>query len=533
MTEKVAIYIRVSTQHQIDKDSLLVQRRELIAYSELVLNIKEYEVFEDPGFSAKNTDRPQFQAMMTRIRAGEFSHLLVWKIDRISRNLLDFSEMYRELKKCGVAFVSKNEQFDTSSAVGEAMLKIILVFAELERNMTAERVTAVMLSRANNGQWNGGKIPYGYEYSAETKEFTPLLSEAQIVQIIYDKYEEKRSLIQVAKYLNDNGVRSRTGSQWSAVTVHKILTSVFYIGSYRYNVRDEENGFKTKDKSEWITIENHHPPIVTVPQFERVQKLLQSNSRLATRQFKTSKNVHVFSGLLVCGKCGCNMSANTGKVLKNGWAVSQYACHNRRKGTCDNKYISELTLGPFVFNLIQIAITSQDISEARLEAKLKKALNVPRIEGVSKLIAKTQPKFYTPPSDTGILERDKLEERKRKIENAMIRLKNLYLFSDTPISEKDYIIENERLSKELETINNSMSRLPEDSEILVSRESYRIMATEINRGTFDYIEHGAEMNREVMRDFIRAVVQSITVLDGKVTEIVWKNGAKITFPTVT
>lgn len=151
----------MSTHWQIDKDSLKVQRRELIAYVELVLGITDYEVFEDPGYSAKNTDRPDYQAMMERIRTGEFTHLVVWKIDRISRNLLDFAYMYDELKRLGVTFVSKNEQFDTSTAIGEAMLKIILVFAELERNMTSERVTAVMLSRANNGQWNGGRVRMG------------------------------------------------------------------------------------------------------------------------------------------------------------------------------------------------------------------------------------------------------------------------------------------------------------------------------------------------------------------------------------
>ena len=127
-TQKVAIYIRVSTAMQIDKDSLQVQKRELTAYSEMVLGIKDYVIFEDPGYSAKNTDRPDYQRMMERLRTGEFSHLLVWKIDRISRNLLDFAQMYAELKRLGVAFVSKNEQFDTSSAIGEAMLKIILVF---------------------------------------------------------------------------------------------------------------------------------------------------------------------------------------------------------------------------------------------------------------------------------------------------------------------------------------------------------------------------------------------------------------------
>ena len=151
---KVAIYLRVSTTHQIDKDSLPMQRKDLIAYCSLILGTDNYEIFEDAGYSGKNTDRPAFQDMMKRIRNGEFTHLLVWKIDRISRNLLDFAEMYEELQRLRVTFVSKNEQFDTSTAIGEAMLKIILVFAELERNMTSERVTATMISRANNGLWN-------------------------------------------------------------------------------------------------------------------------------------------------------------------------------------------------------------------------------------------------------------------------------------------------------------------------------------------------------------------------------------------
>ena len=145
---KVAIYIRVSTHWQVDKDSLKVQERELISYCQMVLGINDYVVFTDPGYSAKNTDRPDYQAMMDRIRTGEFSHLLVWKIDRISRNIIDFATMSEELKHLGVAFVSKNEQFDTSTAMGEAMLQIIMVFAQFERKQTSERVTAVMLSRA-------------------------------------------------------------------------------------------------------------------------------------------------------------------------------------------------------------------------------------------------------------------------------------------------------------------------------------------------------------------------------------------------
>ena len=113
--KKAAIYVRVSTQYQVDRASLPVQREELINYAKYALGISDYVIFEDAGYSAKNTDRPDYQQMMARMRTGEFSHLLVWKIDRISRNLLDFSVMYAELKELGVVFVSKNEQFDTSA----------------------------------------------------------------------------------------------------------------------------------------------------------------------------------------------------------------------------------------------------------------------------------------------------------------------------------------------------------------------------------------------------------------------------------
>lgn len=168
-SRKVAIYVRVSTHWQIDKDSLKVQEKELIVYCEMILGIKDYVVFNDPGYSAKNTDRPKYQEMMERIRSGEFTHLLVWKLDRISRNIIDFAMMSEELKQLGVTFVSKNEQFDTSTAMGEAMLQIIMVFAQFERKQTAERVTAVMLSRAEDGEWNGGRVPYGYLWDKEKR----------------------------------------------------------------------------------------------------------------------------------------------------------------------------------------------------------------------------------------------------------------------------------------------------------------------------------------------------------------------------
>ena len=167
----VALYVRVSTGYQIDKDSLPHQKKELKGYCEHVLHIDKsrIEIFEDAGKSAKNTKRPAFERMMKKVRSGQISHVMVYKIDRISRNLVDFSLMYEDFKRERVTFISLNEQFDTSTAMGECMLKIILVFAELERKMTSERVTDIMLGRARNKQWNGANVPFGYTWDSESE----------------------------------------------------------------------------------------------------------------------------------------------------------------------------------------------------------------------------------------------------------------------------------------------------------------------------------------------------------------------------
>lgn len=221
-TKKAALYIRVSTHYQIDKDSLPFQRNELINYAKYALGIDDYAIFEDAGYSGKNTDRPAYQDMMRRIRAKEFSHLCVWKIDRISRNLLDFAAMYEELKKFNCTFVSKNEQFDTSSAIGEAMLRIILVFAELERKLTAERVTSIMYSRANKGLWNGAPIPLGYKWDAKGKY--PVIDEgtAVVVRYIYDQYEKIHSTMKLSDKLNRENIKSARGGEWTGTTVKGI-----------------------------------------------------------------------------------------------------------------------------------------------------------------------------------------------------------------------------------------------------------------------------------------------------------------------
>ena len=221
----VALYVRVSTGYQVDKDSLPFQKKELKAYCEHVLHVdkKRIEVFEDAGKSGKNTKRPAFERMMEKVKAGKVSHVVVYKIDRITRNLVDFSLMYDDFKYNNVTFISLNEQFDTSSAIGEAILKIILVFAELERKLTSERVTDVMIGRAQSGQWNGARVPYGWDWDAENKCPVHSKKEAPYAKAMYQMYLDGGSSVTIRDYNNSHNIPTKRGGEWTSKTVADFL----------------------------------------------------------------------------------------------------------------------------------------------------------------------------------------------------------------------------------------------------------------------------------------------------------------------
>jgi DNA invertase Pin-like site-specific DNA recombinase len=376
--QRAAIYLRVSTSYQADRDSLPMQRKDLVGYCEYALNISDYTVFEDAGYSGKNTDRPAFQKMMMQIRNGMYSHLLVWKIDRISRNLLDFAQMYEELKTLGVTFISRNEQFDTSTAMGEAMLKMVLIFAELERKTTAERVTATMISRANDGTWNGGRVPFGYDYNKETQTFSINGDESYIVLQMYDLYEKTDSLVRTARELNKLGYVSRQHNPFSPVSIWIILRNPWYVGTYRYNYYKIPGRRAVKEESEWVVIENHHSPLVSKERFDHVQKMLDSNARYRNTPGRSSKqkNVNIFSGLIWCSCCGAAFTASPGKLHASGYRPTKYGCPNVRKTkTCNAKYTSDPVIGEFLLNFILNVINAQKgfekiNSPADLESRL-------------------------------------------------------------------------------------------------------------------------------------------------------------------
>lgn len=558
---RVAIYCRVSTQHQIDKDSLPMQRKDLIAYAELILHTKIYTVFEDAGYSGKNTDRPEFQKMMKQIRAGLFTHLLVWKIDRISRNLLDFATMYAELKKLGVTFVSRNEQFDTSTAMGEAMLKIILVFAELERNMTSERVTATMISRASAGKWNGGRIPYGYNYDPDTMTFSINPDEAALVKRFHSDYESMKSLIAMARMYNHEGLTTRAGGLWNPISISIILKSYFYVGDYVYNRIAGGTGKRSdlKDESEWVTVQDHHPAIVSREQKERVLSYLKSNDKtVKQRRKKTARGtVHIFAGLLYCGSCGHLMLSSTSTVKKGGRRYSNYRCPTNRSSVdiCSAKGTSDPILGDIVFNYILNMMNAQKhIDTIESPLVLQRMLltgdsysYIDHIEetGLEDLytVLKDKPagnvygaKIKLKPSKPAESELTKIRREIGKTNKALERLRNLYLLDDT-MSEKDFILEKQKFTERLEYLESQLESINadylmpsvSDEEFLKKASQFILTQKMTDRNYVSFNRLMQELDHSVIREFLLSIIDRITITDGLVSNITFRNGLSSTF----
>lgn len=558
--KRAAIYVRVSTQYQVDRASLPVQRSELVNYAKYALDIPDFVIFEDAGYSAKNTDRPDYQQMMARIRTGEFSHLLVWKIDRISRNLLDFAAMYSELKQLGVVFVSKNEQFDTSSAMGEAMLKIILVFAELERNMTAERVSAVFLSRANDGIWNGGKVPFGYVYDKQTKTFSILEDEAKTVRLIYALYESSKSLVTVSKALNERGIKTRNGSEWSPTTVHTMLSNPFYSGTYRYNYRNESDPHHhvPKKKEDWILVKNHHPAIVS-PEHQAAVELILASKSYGKNQTYQRKNIHAFAGLLTCGYCGSTMAATIDRARADGWRPSVYICSRRRMSNdCQNKYVSDVTLGPFVLNFFANLIKASNsfgksTSIETLEKKLLRgdALSiVDHIErpGLEELYNHLRSGFDEKPFDSlavnaaeassDVQERDLLLADKRRLERALKRLNAIYLYGDEEIPGKDFILDRKSITDSLQQIDDRLKELDaaavfdvslSDDEFMEKASQFILTQQLLDKRSVNYEKFIRKIDPRIVKDFLNETVSNFCIKDGLTTSVLFKNGIELRF----
>lgn len=228
-------YAAIYARQSIDRpDSISIEsqidfcRREIPPFE----TVREYL---DRGFSGKNTDRPAFQKMMEDVERGEIRRVVVYKLDRISRSILDFSSMMERFEKRGVEFLSTTEKFDTSSPMGRAMLNICVVFAQLERETIQKRVADAYYSRSRKGFYMGGRVPFGFSLvSAEvsgvtTAKYVPVDKEARQISVIFSMYSRPYcSYGDIARFLNGNNMLKR-GKAWVRTRIADILKNPVYV----------------------------------------------------------------------------------------------------------------------------------------------------------------------------------------------------------------------------------------------------------------------------------------------------------------
>lgn len=302
-------------------------------------------VFEDEGFSGGNLNRPAFRRMMNGAKRGEFSAIVVYRLDRISRNISDFTTLVDELTKRGISFLSIREQFDTSTPMGRAMMFIISIFSQLERETIAERIRDNMLELAKTGRWLGGNTPTGFASESVTtlnldgkqRKFCRLRiipEEASIIREIYDIYTRNPSLTATEAELLQRNVKSKQGNAFSRFTIREILKNPVYLQAdavaYRYflaacgRVYAPESAFdgtrgimaynRTDQKnvgsaaylpmSEWIVAVGDHPGLIPSDQWIQVQQSLERNASKSYRKPKI--NPALLTGQLFCS-CGSRM----------------------------------------------------------------------------------------------------------------------------------------------------------------------------------------------------------------------------------
>jgi len=282
-------------------------------------DIENIITYVDEGFSGGNTNRPMFQKMMVDAGNNKFDVLICYRLDRISRNIAQFSSTYEILQKHNIEFVSVKEQFDTSSPIGRAMLSIAMVFAQLERETIAERIRDNMHALACSGRWLGGTCPTGFkseviEYydkhlnKKKMFKLSPIPEEVNLIILIFNTFLKLQKLRQVESYLLEQSIKTKNNRNFSAATIRDILINPVYtwadqeiymyfqllgakvcgdISNYNgtygiatYNRTDQENKSpKPKNIDQWIIAIGKHQGIISGSKWIKVQKIIKKNKR--------------------------------------------------------------------------------------------------------------------------------------------------------------------------------------------------------------------------------------------------------------
>lgn len=303
--KRVAIYIRVSTARQdIEGYSIPLQKERLIAYCKAKGWVVA-GVFIDPGHSGSSLDRPEMIRLIDGVQAGKYDVVLVYKLDRLSRSQKDTLYLIEDIFMAnGVDFVSMQESFDTTTIYGRAMVGILSVFAQMERETIAERTLMGRAGRAEDGFWHGGGTdPIGYDYI--DGELVINEEEAEQVREVYALYAAGHSVTEITRRME--GFRTKHGGWSHTSTVGNVLDNPLYAGTVHFD---------------GVSQKGRHVPIVD----REVNRRVKARRERLSRVEASEDSAHLLTGLIYCAACGARYFPHK---RPNGTIV--YSCHSRAK----------------------------------------------------------------------------------------------------------------------------------------------------------------------------------------------------------
>ena len=314
-TNKVAIYVRVSTTSQLEEGySIDEQKAKLTSYCD-IKDWNIYEIYTDGGFSGSNTERPALEQLIKDAERKKFDTVLVYKLDRLSRSQKDTLFLIEDVFiKNGIEFLSLQENFDTSTPFGKAMIGLLSVFAQLEREQIKERMQLGKLGRAKAGKsmmW--ARTSYGYDYQKETGSLTINPAQSLVVKYIFERYLAGRSITKLRDDLNEKYPKEIS---WNYRAVRGILSNPVYCGYNQYKGQ---------------LFPGEHEPIISEDVYKRTQEELKIRQRTAAEKTnpRPFQAKYMLSGLAQCGYCGAPLKLLMGMVRKDGTRFIRYECHQR------------------------------------------------------------------------------------------------------------------------------------------------------------------------------------------------------------
>jgi site-specific DNA recombinase len=413
----VACYTRVSTTEQANEGYSLEEQSDRLQKYCSAMGWNVFKIYVDGGFSGSNTNRPALEELINDVKAHKVDKVVVWKLDRLSRSQKDTLYLIEDVflaNNCD--FVSMNENFDTSTPFGKAMIGILAVFAQLEMEQIKERMQMGRDARAKKGLFNGSRVsPVGYNY-VDGKLVPDELDRIQVKKI-FEMYASGIGYAQIAKTLNDSGLYHHFNHEWSRKTVRYVVQSPVYIG-------------KVALHDEWIN--GIHEPLISEELFEKCQYIRTHKGHVPNNSGLVSSYL---GGLLVCAQCGAKYSKYAKKVKgKDGkvYEYNKYYCNSRSKRSenlihdpnCKNKIWDMQELDDIIFSEVQKLALDPKAFEQTCQEDTKKALKEPILKQISKIESQISKLMELYSLDMIPVEElqtkiNDLYQQKRKLENTL------------------------------------------------------------------------------------------------------------------